>query len=79
MQDKVVNYAKYVREMYWPEVSEKKKNEIQSLLDGIRSSNQIRKSASNYNKYGPLSSHISKGRGREIDEEGMLREIESTP
>ena len=28
IQDKVGNYAKYVKEMYWPKVSQKKRDEI---------------------------------------------------
>lgn len=45
MVDKVGNYAKYVKEMYWPKVSENKKNEILSILQGMRNPT-IRKSAS---------------------------------
>lgn len=29
LQDKVSNYAKYVKEMYWPKVSEVKKMELE--------------------------------------------------
>lgn len=29
--DKVGNYAKYVKEMYWPKVSQKKKDELQLI------------------------------------------------
>lgn len=28
MMEKVGNYAKYVKEMYWPKVSESKRNEL---------------------------------------------------
>lgn len=30
--EKVGNYAKYVKEMYWPKVSEKKRLELQPFL-----------------------------------------------
>lgn len=35
MMDKVGSYAKYVKEMYWPKVSEEKKMEMESILHGI--------------------------------------------
>jgi len=30
------NYGKYVKEMYWPKVSEKKVNELHQMMDRIK-------------------------------------------
>ena len=35
MQEKIGNYAKYVKEMYWPKVSDTKRNELQILKSSI--------------------------------------------
>ena len=36
MQDKVGSYAKYVKEMYWPQVSEQKRLQLESVKENIR-------------------------------------------
>eukprot|EP00347_Sterkiella_histriomuscorum_P010028 403338967 len=36
MQDKVGSYAKYVKEMYWPQVSEQKRMELESVKENLR-------------------------------------------
>ena len=37
LHDKVNNYAKYVKEMYWPKVSESKKLELEHLKEQLNS------------------------------------------
>ena len=36
IQEKVGNYAKYVKEMYWPKVSDAKRQELQLLKESIK-------------------------------------------
>lgn len=36
LQEKVGSYAKYVKEMYWPTVSENKRREVESVKENIR-------------------------------------------
>jgi hypothetical protein len=36
MQAKVDNYAKYVKEMYWPEVSKKKQQELEEMKNSVK-------------------------------------------
>lgn len=36
MIDKVGSYAKYVKEMYWPQVSEFKKNELEHIKENLK-------------------------------------------
>lgn len=45
MAEKVGNYAKYVKEMYWPKVSERKKMEMDAFMQELKQG-PIRKSAS---------------------------------
>ena len=42
MMDKAGSYSKYVKEMYWPKVSEKKKFELNSILRGAQSQTELR-------------------------------------
>ena len=37
VHEKVENYAKYVKEMYWPKVSELKKLELTEIIEKERS------------------------------------------
>lgn len=34
--EKVGNYAKYVKEMYWPKINEKKRMELIAIKEGLR-------------------------------------------
>jgi hypothetical protein len=52
--DKVGNYAKYVKEMYWPKVSEAKKTELEMLKENPRSQ-KVRRSVANLKSNGPVS------------------------
>lgn len=65
MIDKVDNYAKYVKEMYWPKVSEKKKHELDAIKGSIKHVG-LRKSSS-----GMIRQPISSGYDdtRDIDDE----------
>lgn len=36
LQEKVGSYAKYVKEMYWPQVSENKRNELVIMKENLR-------------------------------------------
>ena len=35
-KDKIVNYAKYIREMYWPKVSVKKQLELEHIKSTLK-------------------------------------------
>jgi len=37
LHDKLNNYSKYVKEMYWPKVSENKKAELEKMKENLRS------------------------------------------
>lgn len=67
MVDKVGNYAKYVKEMYWPKVSDKKKHELEEIKKGMKRE-KMRKSMGN--KMGDLLSEEAD----DDDDDSVIRE-----
>jgi hypothetical protein len=59
MAEKKVNYAKYVKEMYWPKVSARKQLELETIKEHLKSQN-IRRSSQhlkNRDQLGPIGSN----------------------
>jgi hypothetical protein len=81
--EKVGNYAKYVKEMYWPKVSLKKKMELQSIRDEFKIT-PLRKSASTTKHIGKLNHKIELNEEidddyRTISNHQSMKELSASP
>ena len=43
MIDRAANYAKYVKEVYWPHTSEAKRQELESMKENLKHHPPVRK------------------------------------
>jgi len=65
-QEKMNSYAKIVKEMHWPEISENKRKEIEELKNNMENSNKPQF------KYGYLKSRVGANTSESPDREGLI-------
>ena len=77
ISEKVGNYAKYVKEMYWPKVSQKKRDELTIIKQSLKT--QIKRSQSMKKRLVPSLHDADSDGFADLDLVNALHQVESVP